>query len=110
MGGAVLLSCLLFGLRWPSPRVHKLYGGAKGDPQKNLYQHGPPSTAAASACFPSGGLYQPTSLQEALRHLQAGLVQSVVGSLLLSHDSWCTQGFVCTSQEYLFTLVPVDVL
>ena len=99
MGGAVLLSCLLFGLRWPSPRVHKLYGGAKGDPQKDLYQHGPPSTAAASACFPSGGLYQPTSLQEALKHLQAGLVQSRGGKkshVLLSHGSWCTQGFVCT--------------
>ena len=79
MGGAVLPSCLLFGLRWPSPRVYRLRGRAKGDPQKDLCQHGPLSTAAASARFPSGGLYQPTSLPEALRHLQAGLVQSHVG-------------------------------
>ena len=51
-----------------------------------------------------------TSLQETLKHLQAGLVPSLVGSLLLSHDSRCTQGFVCASQEDLFTPVPVDVL
>ena len=87
MGRAVLPFCLLFGLRWPSPRVYRLYGRAKGDPQKDLCQHGPPSTAVSSARIPSAGHYQPISLQEALRYLQAGLVQSLVGSLLFSSSS-----------------------
>ena len=30
---------------------------------------------------------------------QASLGQSLVGSLLLSLGSWCTQGFVCALQE-----------
>ena len=32
-------------------------------------------------------------------HLQASLTQSLVETLLLSPDSWCTQGFVCALQE-----------
>ena len=32
-------------------------------------------------------------------HSQASLGQSLVGSLLLSPGSWCTQGFVCALQE-----------
>ena len=32
-------------------------------------------------------------------HSQASLAQSLVGSLLLSPGSWCTQGFVCALQE-----------
>ena len=31
---------------------------------------------------------------------QASLAQSLVGSLLHSPGSWCTQGFVCALQEY----------
>ena len=33
-------------------------------------------------------------------HSQASLAQSLVGSLLHSPGSWCTQGFVCALQEY----------
>ena len=32
-------------------------------------------------------------------HSQASLAQSLVGTLLLSPGSWCTQGFVCALQE-----------
>ena len=32
-------------------------------------------------------------------HSQASLAQSLVGSLLLSPGSWCTQDFVCAFQE-----------
>ena len=32
-------------------------------------------------------------------HSQASLGQSLVGSLLLSPGSWCTEGFVCALQE-----------
>ena len=32
-------------------------------------------------------------------HFWASLGQSLVGSLLLSPGSWCTQGFVCALQE-----------
>ena len=32
-------------------------------------------------------------------HSRASLDQSLVGSLLLSPGSWCTQGFVCALQE-----------
>ena len=42
---------------------------------------------------------QPRPPPETLGHSQAGLSQSLVGSLLLSPGSWCTQGFVCALQE-----------
>ena len=45
---------------------------------------------------------QPTSLPETPGHAQASLDRSLVGSLLLSPGSWCTQGFVCALQESLF--------
>ena len=42
---------------------------------------------------------QPTLLPETPGHLQASLGQSLVKSVLLSPQSWCTQGFVCALQE-----------
>ena len=42
---------------------------------------------------------QPTPMPETHVHSQASLCQSLVGSLLLSPGSWCTQGFVCALQE-----------
>ena len=38
-------------------------------------------------------------LLETLGHSQASLIQSFLGSQLLSLGSWCTQGFVCVCQE-----------
>ena len=47
-------------------------------------------------------LHQATTdprLCQRLLHSRASLAQSLVGSLLLSPRSWCTQDFVCTLQE-----------
>ena len=38
-------------------------------------------------------------LPETPGHSQTSVAQSLVGSLLLSPGSWCTQGFVCALQE-----------
>ena len=56
-------------------------------------------TATLSAPNPAAGHHQPTPLPETPGHSQASLGQSLVGSLLLSPGSWCTQGFVCALQE-----------
>ena len=48
---------------------------------------------------PTAGHCQPTPLLMTPGHSQASLAQSLVGSLLLSPGSWCTQGFVCALQE-----------
>ena len=38
-------------------------------------------------------------------HSQTSLGQSLVGSLLISPWSWCTQGFVCALQESVSTVL-----
>ena len=56
-------------------------------------------TAVRSAPNPAAGHRRPTPLPETPGHSLASLGQSLVGSLLLSAGSWCTQGFVCALQE-----------
>ena len=56
-------------------------------------------TATPSAPNPAAGHRWPTPLWERPGHSWASLAQSLVGSLLLSHGSWCTQGSVCALQE-----------
>ena len=56
-------------------------------------------TTPLSSPNPAAGHCQPTPLLENPGHSQASLGQSLLGSLLLSLQSWCTQGFVCTLQE-----------
>ena len=56
-------------------------------------------TATLSAPYPAGGHHQPMPPPETPGRSQASLSQSLVGSLLLSPGSWCTQGFVCALQE-----------
>ena len=56
-------------------------------------------TAALNASNPAAGHCRPMPLLETPGHSQASLCQSLVGSLLLSSGSWCTQGFVCALQE-----------
>ena len=56
-------------------------------------------TAALSALDPAAAHCQPTAVPETPVHSQASLGQSLVGSLLLSPGSWCTQGFVCALQD-----------
>ena len=52
-------------------------------------------TAALSAPDPSAEHFRPLPLPETLGHSWESLGQSLVGSLLLSPESWCAQGFVC---------------
>ena len=53
------------------------------------------NTATLSAPNPEAGYRQPSPLPETPGHSQACLGQSLVGSLLLSLGSWCTQDSVC---------------
>ena len=59
-------------------------------------------TTAFSAPSPAAGYHHPMPPPETPGHSQASLGQSLVGSLLLSPWSWCTQGFVCALQESVF--------
>ena len=57
---------------------------------------------ACTAILSAPNLLQATAdprLHQTLGHTQASLAQSLVGSLLLSPGSWCTQGSVCALQE-----------
>ena len=56
-------------------------------------------TAALSAPNPAAGNHQLTPPPQTPGHSQGSLGQSLVGSLLLSPGSWCTQGFICALQE-----------
>ena len=56
-------------------------------------------TAALNVPNPAAGHRQPTPPPETPGHPQARLGQSLVGSLLLSPVSWCTEGFICALQE-----------
>ena len=48
---------------------------------------------------PEAGHHRPMPPPETPGHSWASLGQSLVGSLLLSPGSWCTQVFVCALQE-----------
>ena len=56
-------------------------------------------TATLSAFNSAAGHHWPTPPLETFGHSQASLGQSLVGSMLLSPRSWCTQGSVCILQE-----------
>ena len=62
-------------------------------------------TAALSSPNPAAGHHWPTPPPETLGQSQASLAQSLVGSLLLSPGSWCTQGSVCALQESVFLVL-----
>ena len=56
-------------------------------------------TATLSAPNPAAGHQHSMPPSETPGHFRASLGQSLVGSLLLSPGSWCTQGSVCAHQE-----------
>ena len=56
-------------------------------------------TATLSAPNLAAGHHQPTPPPETPGYSRTRLGQSLVGSLLLSPGSWCTQGTVCALQE-----------
>ena len=105
MGGAMLnksliqfsvegrgcVSTLLFDLRTNC-------GGGNED-DGDLLQKVPWCTAALGAPSPAAGDRWPMPPPETPGHSQASLGQSLVGSLLLSPGSWCTQSSVCALQE-----------
>ena len=62
-------------------------------------------TAALSAPDPAAGHRRPTPPPETPGHSRANLGQSLVGSLLLSPGSWCTQDFVCALLESVSTVL-----
>ena len=82
---------LLFGLRSNYGRGNDSNGHLF---QKDLFMH-----CCIQCPWPPAGRCRPTPLQETPGHSQASLAQSLVGTLLLSPGSWCTQGFVCALQE-----------
>ena len=57
------------------------------------------NTVVFSAPDPTAGHCQPTPPPETPGHSRASLAQSLVGTLLLSPGSCCTQGFICVPQE-----------
>ena len=65
-------------------------------------KRGPSQPAAASAFVPVGCPCWPMPPQETLQHHHVVVVQSPVGSLLLSSGSWCMQDFVCVLQGWSF--------
>ena len=56
-------------------------------------------TAALSASDPAAGHCRPMPLSETAGHLRASLGQSLVGSLLLSSGSWCTQALLVPTKS-----------
>ena len=56
-------------------------------------------TGVLSVPNPEAGHHRPMPPPETPGHSWASLGQSLVGSLLLSPGSWCTQVFVCALQE-----------
>ena len=76
------------------------YGG--GNEQNGDLLHKVPCTLSAlSAPNSAAGHSRPMPLPETPRHSWASLGQPLVGSLLLSPRSWCTEGFVCALQEFV---------
>ena len=82
----------MFGLRRPSPGVCRPYGRDNSDLQDSLFQGGPSS--APALCWAPADPH----LHWSPPTLEVVLVQSPMGSLLLSSGSWCTQNFVCASK------------
>ena len=61
--------------------------------------------AALSAPNPAAGHRQPMPLPETPGHSWASLGQSLLGSQLLSPESWRAQNFVCSLQESVFPVL-----
>ena len=90
--GLFCVPSLLFDLR-------ANYGGEVMKIMVTSFKRSHACTAALSASNPAAGHHQPTPLLETPGQSWASLGQSLVGSLLLSLGSWCTQGFVHVLQE-----------
>ena len=74
------------------------YGGGNED-NGDLLQKSSACTATLSAPSPAAGQHRPKPPPETPGYSRASLSQSLVGSLLLSPGSWCTQSSICALQE-----------
>ena len=74
------------------------YGGGNED-NGTSFKMSHACTAALSAPDPAAGHCRSTPPPETPVHSQPSLGQSLVGLLILSPGSWCTQSSVCTLQE-----------
>ena len=78
------------------------YGGGNEN-SGDLLQRFCACTFTLNAPNPAAGHHQPTPLPKTPGHSQASLSQSLVGSLLRSSGTWCTQCFFVPSKS-LFPL------
>ena len=74
------------------------YGGGNED-NGNLLPKVPLTHYRTQCPWPCSRPQPTTPPLETLGHSQAGLGQSLVGSLFHSPGSWCAQGFLCALQE-----------
>ena len=78
--------------------------------QKYLCKHAvAPRTILVSAPDSAAGHCQPMPLSETPKHTKASVIQSLVGSPLLSPGSWCTQRFVSALPRVCFPS-PLEIL
>ena len=91
LGGWGCVPSLLFDLQ-------SNYGGGNED-NGDLLARSSACTTALNTPNPATGRCQPMPLLETPGHSQESLGQYLVESLLLSPESWCTQGFVCALRE-----------
>ena len=81
-------------------KVRKIMVGSEGNGnEETSLKRSHACNGALSAPNSAAGHHRPMLPPETPGHSQATLGKSLVGSLLLSPGSWCTQGFVCAIQE-----------
>ena len=90
MGGAVFPPCYL---TWGQTMVEVM------EIMVTSFKMSHAHTATLSVPSSATGHRQPTSPPETPGHSRASLDQPLVGLLLLSPGSWCTQGFICASKR-----------
>ena len=90
MGGAVFPPCYL---TWGQTMVEVM------EIMVTSFKMSHAHTATLSAPSSATGHRQPTPPPETPGHSRASLDQPLVGSLLLSPGSWCTQGFICATKS-----------
>ena len=74
----------------------------------NSFKKSHKDTATLSAPNPAAGHHQPTPPPETFGHSWANLLQSLVGSLLLSPGFWCTRFCLCPPRVYFQCCVSSD--
>ena len=79
--------------------VYELYSGVNGDFQEDLMPRGPFQDCCCQCPYPHREPLLTHTSQDILQHLLVGLVQSPLGSLLLSPGSWPAHKFFVLSKS-----------